>query len=75
MPDHQVNDLRKGMKALIRPLMATGYAKQTIYYRNLEGNKQVCNWGCLKSVLEIGHYASHHPSAEIQVWPTLEHET
>ena len=31
MPDHQVNDLRKGMKALIRPLMATGYAKQTIY--------------------------------------------
>ena len=31
MPDHQVNDLRKGMQALIRPLMATGYAKQTIY--------------------------------------------
>ena len=31
MPDHQVNDLRKGMKALIRPLMATGYATQTIY--------------------------------------------
>ena len=31
MPEHQVNDLRRGMKALIRPIMATGYAKPTIY--------------------------------------------
>ena len=31
MPDQQVNDLRKGMKALIRPILATGYAKQTLY--------------------------------------------
>ena len=31
MPNHQVNDPRKGMKALIRPIMATGYAGQTIY--------------------------------------------
>ncbi len=31
MPDQQVNDLRKGLKALIRPKLATGYAKQTIY--------------------------------------------
>ncbi len=31
MPDQQVNDLRKGLKALVRPKLATGYAKQTIY--------------------------------------------
>ena len=30
-PDHQVNDLRKGMKSLIRPLLATGYANNTVY--------------------------------------------
>ena len=31
MPDCQVNDLRRGMKTLIRPTLALGYAKQTIY--------------------------------------------
>ena len=30
-PDHQVNDLRKGMKSLIRPVLATGYAINTVY--------------------------------------------
>ncbi len=30
-PDHQVNDLRKGMKSLIRPVLATGYANNTVY--------------------------------------------
>ncbi len=30
-PDQQVNNLRTGLKALTRPKLATGYAKQTIY--------------------------------------------
>ena len=30
-PDQQVTDLRKGMKALIWPILATGYAKRTIH--------------------------------------------
>ena len=31
VPDQQVNDLRKGMKALIGPILATGYAQGTFY--------------------------------------------
>ena len=31
VPEQQVNNLRKEMKALIRPILATGYAKRTIY--------------------------------------------
>ena len=31
VPDQQVNDLKKRLKALIWPILATGYAERTIY--------------------------------------------
>ncbi len=58
MPDQQVNDLRKGLKALIRPKLATGYAKQTISWRGMEGSQCSHARGSFQLLLEVCHDAS-----------------
>ena len=76
-PDHQVNDLRKGMKSLIWPVLATGYANNTVSIyicTGTEGHQCTHFRRTLKPLSEILHSPNHHSGPKIQVWASLEHE-
>ena len=74
VPEQQVNDLRKGMKALIRPILATGYAKRTIY----GGAWKAANAYVLGDISNHSWKSATMPvvtqALKIQVRPAVEHE-
>lgn len=62
------------MKALMRPLMATNNASQTIYAEAWKATNRYAMGDLSNHVLAISYHACHHTDAEVQIWPTLEHE-